>query len=154
MVSLFRTLLTAVALMAGTSALAQGKQEPAPATGPADVKCTDPLPDCTKQRIAALRRLARGFGNALAAKPAEKLEPEQKEQVDGFDRWLRTMRADALRLATTGERVKGEGTMRAFNLQFLQFQETVQKESRRYATISTIMRNKHDAAMNAVRNIK
>lgn len=142
-------------LLATGSAWAQTKAPEAPAAqGAADIKCSDPLPECTRQRVAALRTLARGLGNAAATKPTEKLEPEQKDQLERFDKWLRSTRADALRLATMGEKAKGEGTQRAFNLQYLALQDTVRNESRRFGTISAAAKKKHDVALNSVRNLK
>lgn len=148
----------AVAVMTLAAAGGAGAQtkapEPPAAQGAADIKCSDPLPECTRRRVTELRALARALGNAAAAKPTEKLEPEQKDQVERFDKWLRSTRADALRLATMGEKAKGEGTQRAFNLQYLALQDTVRNESRRFGAISTIMKKKHDVALNAVRNLK
>lgn len=130
------------------------KAAEAPATGPADVKCIEPLAECTRTRVTQLRTLARGLGNAAATKPTEKLEPEQKDQLERFDKWLRTTRADALRLATMGEKAKGEGTQRAFNLQYLALQDAVRNESRRHAAVAAAAKKKHDLALNAVRNMK
>lgn len=146
----------AVLLMAATagSAAAQTKAPEAAAPGGSDIKCSDPLPDCTKRRVADLRALARGLGNAAATKPTEKLEPEDKDQLERFDKWLRSTRADALRLAALGEKAKGEGTQRAFNLQFLALQDSVRTESRRFQAISTIMKKKHDVALSSVRSLK
>lgn len=41
----------------------------------------------------------------------------------------------------------------AFNLQLLNLQEDVQNESRRFTTVSNVVKAKYDTAMNAVRNI-
>jgi hypothetical protein len=147
-------LALALAAAGAASAQTKGTQDAAAQAGGADIKCSDPLPDCTKQRVAQLRALARGLGNAAAVKPTEKVEPEQKEQLERFDKWLRSARADALRLATMGEKAKGEGTQRAFNLQYLALQDTVRTESRKFQTISTIMKKKHDVAMTSIRNVK
>lgn len=40
-----------------------------------------------------------------------------------------------------------------FNMQFLQLQARMQHESRLYMTLSNIMKNRHDTAKNAIRNI-
>ncbi|MCJ7771967.1 MAG: hypothetical protein MUP22_02415 [Desulfobacterales bacterium] len=41
-----------------------------------------------------------------------------------------------------------------FNMQSVALQEAIQKESRNFQTLSNICKMRHDAAMNAVRNIK
>jgi hypothetical protein len=42
---------------------------------------------------------------------------------------------------------------RTFNLQYLQLQENVQRESREFTALSNVMRVKHDSAKSAIANI-
>jgi len=41
-----------------------------------------------------------------------------------------------------------------FNLQYLMLQQNIQAENRQYTTLSNIMKTKHDAAKNALSNLK
>ncbi len=41
-----------------------------------------------------------------------------------------------------------------FNLQYLMLQQTKQAENRQYTALSNIMKAKHDAAKNALSNLK
>jgi hypothetical protein len=42
----------------------------------------------------------------------------------------------------------------AFNLQLINLQEDIQKESRQFSTVSNVMRAKHDTAKAAISNIR
>jgi hypothetical protein len=42
----------------------------------------------------------------------------------------------------------------SFNLQYLQLQEKIQQDNRQFNLVSNIMKTKHDAAKNALNNIK
>jgi hypothetical protein len=42
----------------------------------------------------------------------------------------------------------------SFNLQYLQLQEKIQQDTRQFNLVSNIMKTKHDAAKNALNNIK
>lgn len=150
--ALAASLVAAAAVVAAPSH-AQATKQGEPGGAP-DIRCSDSLPACTKHRVAQLRALARGLGNAAAMKPAEKLEPEERAQLDRFDKWLRANRGEALRLVTMGERAKSEGTQRAFNLQYLALQDSLRAESRRFQSISTIMQKKHEVAMTTIRSQK
>ena len=42
----------------------------------------------------------------------------------------------------------------SFNLQYLQLQEKIQIDSRQFNLVSNIMKTKHDAAKNALNNVR
>ena len=45
-------------------------------------------------------------------------------------------------------------TNMSFNLQYLQLQQQMQEENRRFTLLSNIMKTKHDTAKNSIRNIR
>jgi arginine decarboxylase-like protein len=42
----------------------------------------------------------------------------------------------------------------SFNLQYLQLQQKMQSDNRKFTTISNIMKTKHDTAKNAINNVR
>jgi hypothetical protein len=42
----------------------------------------------------------------------------------------------------------------SFNLQYLQLQEKIQQDTRQFNLVSNIMKTKHDAAKNALNNVR
>jgi pyridoxal biosynthesis lyase PdxS len=67
--------------------------------------------------------------------------------------------ANAAAAATTGGGDVVEATRalqqeaQAFNLQYLQLQESMQRESREFTALSNVMKVKHDSAKSAINNI-
>lgn len=125
-----------------------------------------------KERMAALAKASREL-RELAIRPVPKgLGYDETKQAYRYGQWLRSTsdRLDVLeqkgrRLLDyceakrqAGPRAMVEAEMaemsRAFNLQYLQLQNSISQENRQFSMISNIMKNRHDTAKNAINNIR
>ncbi len=148
---MIRSVLVATGLVC---AIGAGVQAPAAAQAAPDTGCTQPLDACTKQRTAALKAQARRFTAASRMKPATTLTAEERAKVQAYDRWLRAQSQKARELAERGTAATTAGIQTAFNREYAQLQQRIQREHRQFDEISNIMKSKHDAAQNAIRNIR
>ncbi len=144
---MIRSLLVAMGLACALGAGAAA--QPAPETG-----CTQPLDACTKARTAALQTAARRFTAASRMKPTTTLTAEERAKVQGYDRWLRAQSQQARELAERGTAATTAQIQTAFNREYLQLRERIEREHARFAEISNIMKSKHDAATSAIRNLR
>lgn len=138
----------AFALGAGAAA-AQALAKAPPQTG-----CTQPLDACTKARAAALKALARKFTAASRMKPATTLTAEERARVQVYDRWLRAHSQQARELAERAGAATTAEIQTAFDREFVQFRERIQREHRQFEQISPMMKAKHDAASEAIGNLR
>ncbi|MBX3181453.1 MAG: hypothetical protein KIT72_13735 [Polyangiaceae bacterium] len=53
-----------------------------------------------------------------------------------------------------GRQPKLDAAQAAFNMQYLQLQQSMQDENRKFTTLSNIMKTRHDTAKNAISNVK
>ena len=149
----------ALALAAG---VAEAADPQPPHSAAAEVRCGDQtLPACTQQRLAALQRLDGGLRHAAAQQPQTAPgDPKAREELARFDRWLVTQSERVARLVAEGQRALAAAGKDApawqtsFNLQYLQLQNQLQDESRQFATVSNIMKTKHDTVKNSISNIR
>ncbi len=109
----------------------------------ADAKCgARALPACTKQRVAALRRLGAELKEAASQQSAAApSDPKAREVLARYDRWLLQQAGRAAALANEGEDTEAQTfaatknmqeTQMSFNLQYLQLQNSMQNENRQY----------------------
>lgn len=146
---MIRTTVAALGLACVFGAGAAGAQAPAAAQAP-ETGCTQPLPDCTKARTAALQALARKLTAAARMKAAVTLNAEDRARVQTYDRWLRTQSQRARELAERGTAATTAEIQTAFNREYLQMRERLRREHGQFDAISTIMKAKHDAVTNAI----
>ena len=119
--------------------------------------CTQALRICTSQRIDQLQALSRSLAAAASMKPRAGLSADERRKVDDYDTWLRAQSENASKLAAFGRNIKNEQFQimsASFNLQYLQLQNKMQDESRRFTLLSNIMKTKHDTAKNAINNVR
>jgi hypothetical protein len=117
--------------------------------------CTRPLAQCTQDRVAQLRTLSASLTAAADMKPPARLTADQRKLGEEFDVWLHAQSAAARRLADFGAQAKQMQELnRSFNMQYLQLQETMQNENRKFTMLSNIMKTKHDTAKNSIGNIR
>jgi hypothetical protein len=124
------------------------------------------------ERVAALAKAGSEL-RALASQPVPKgLAYDETKQAYRYRQWLHTTgdRLDALEIKARqlvqycepkrhpDSRIVAKEEMaemsRSFNLQYLQLQNTISEENRQFTMISNIMKNRHDAAKNAINNIR
>jgi hypothetical protein len=151
-------------ILAAASTLAIGAAFEMPASGEETVDAA--------QKISRLRQASRELSE-LARQPIPAgLAPEEKRQAGSYTRWLEEASAQlddladrwakALKIASA-DTTKAEQTLAtngmqelntSFSMQYLAIQQKIQAESREYAALSNIMKAKHDAAKNAINNIR
>ncbi|MBV8170355.1 MAG: hypothetical protein JO219_00295 [Candidatus Eremiobacteraeota bacterium] len=90
---------------------------------------------------------------------AQTMQTEQKlsrlyhdldQKVIGYERTASASSSDDLMQATK----QMQQTEMSFNLQYLDLQQQMQREDQEFTTVSNIMKSKHDAAKNALQNMK
>ncbi|GAB4477345.1 MAG: hypothetical protein OHK0044_23710 [Burkholderiaceae bacterium] len=113
-----------------------------------------PLDVCTKERTAALNALARRFTAAARMKPTTTLTAEERAKVQAYDRWLRAQSQQARALAERGTAATTAAIQAAFNREYMELRQRIQREHRQFADISNIMQAKHDAASSAIGNMR
>ena len=116
--------------------------------------CKEPLPECTKTRVAHLKSQSRAFTAAARQKPGTALSAEDRALVDRYDSWLKAQSRKALDLAERGGAATTPQIQMSFNQQYLELQTQLQKENRSYDAVSTVMKTKHDTAKNAISNVR
>jgi hypothetical protein len=164
--------LTAAALATGPApaagaARAAGAPGPGPVAEPplraaaTEVRCGQrSLPACTRDRVAALQKLAATLRRAAVQRPAKPpADPRAREELARYDVWLVEQSERAAKLVMEGERALAAGreapaAQMSFNLQYLQLQSRMQHENRSYTAISNIMKTKHDTVKNSISNIR
>lgn len=127
---------------------------PTPAQGTDETGCKTPLDQCTRDRITALKAQSKSLTAAYRMKPAASLTEDDKAKVQNFDRWLRRQSDLTRELAERGTASTTKTMQESFNQQYLTLQSQMQRESRQYTAISNIMKTKHDAAKNAIANVR
>jgi hypothetical protein len=128
----------------------------------ADAKCGErALAVCTKERVAALRRLSAELKQAAATQPPAPLTDHRAvETLNAYNSWLRQQSNLAASLADQGQAAllqatkNMQETQMSFNLQYLQLQSQMQHENRSYSAISNIMKTKHDTVKNSISNVR
>ena len=88
----------------------------------------------------------------------DRLDASQKELYETAVRVLELFREHVLprpgQALSSAETKEMEATQQSFNLQFLQLQSQMQRESRSYTAISNIMKTKHDTVKNSISNLR
>lgn len=151
---MIRSILVVIGVAAALGATATPSAAATPAPPAPETGCTQPLDACTKQRTAALKGQARKFTAASRMKPTTALTAEERARVQVYDRWLRTSSQQARELAERGTAATTAGIQTAFNREYMQLQQRFQREHRQFAEISNIMKAKHDAATNAIGDMR
>jgi hypothetical protein len=118
-------------------------------------------PRGTPTAAATLRPALDSLGTDLAALQASHARAMQHLHQQGIIHRDLAARVAALPDPPPGTDPGLAGAVRAlkreavqWNLQFLGLQERVQEESRRFQTISNVMKTRHDTAKNAIGNIR
>jgi hypothetical protein len=122
-----------------------------------DPKCgTKSLADCTRERVASLRQLSGDLKRAAALDPGATPQTAADQQaLASYNQWLNSRSTEASNLAAQGQRALAQADLQmSFNMQYLALQSKVQQESRRYTTLSNVMKTKHDTAKNSISNMR
>ena len=95
------------------------------------------------------------------------MEARHERVVAAADSMAALYRALSLQVANAAETAAGQEaetlvralhelqeTNMSFNLRYLQLQQRMQEENRRFTLLSNIMKTKHDTAKNSIRNIR
>jgi hypothetical protein len=112
-----------------------------------------------ERRVAQLRELQR-VSKQQAAKPAPtKLGKQEADAYTAQTKWLAIVAEKATVLEREISRVlqqaaKDQERMAQMNMQFLALQEATQAESRRFRTLASASKARHDIVMGAIRNEK
>jgi hypothetical protein len=125
--------------------------------------------DFAKARIKILQQTA-GTLRELAAQPLPaQLSDKEKREAERYIKWLKDSSQKLDELAnrwhfslTKMETNQGPPSKQnqmtemnqSFNLQYLELQQAMQDENRRFTMVSNIMKNKHDTAKNSINNIR
>lgn len=134
-----------------------------------EVRRQAPVADLQLRATAAMDTVARDL-TALDVSHAN-----MTDAAEGFAAMYAELSAGIAELATLAERLAGEASDRGaarrlqqlttavdalqqkmidVNVQFLALQNQMQTESRQYNAVSNALKVRHDAAMNAIRNMK
>lgn len=121
------------------------------------------------ERVAKLRRARDVLRRQAAAPLPRALSPSERAEAERYNAWLRRSAKRLGALANRGDtvvRMASESRQDAaaerrmqemnhsFNLQYLQLQQKMQADNRRFTLMSNIMKTKHDTAKNAINNIR
>lgn len=115
------------------------------------------------KRIKTLRHTAQTLRTLAAEKIPGGLNREQRREARKFSNWLngaeKKVKALAIRWEKRAKNVplnseKMREINSSFNLQLLQLQRDMQKESRQFTIISNIMKNRHDTAKASINNMR
>jgi len=145
-----RCMLVAIGV---AGALCTAALPPAAQAAP-DTGCAQPLDACTKERTAALNAVARKFTAAARMKPTATLTAEERAKVQAYDRWLRAQSQQARALAERGTAATTAAIQTAFNQEYVELKQRIEREHRQFAAISNIIKTKHDAASSAIANMR
>jgi len=147
----------------------------APAAAPAATPAYDASLRTTREKVDALRALAAKLQKAAEEPAPPKLSAADLAELKKYDAWVRTaserlgklatsweQKIDQLRAACGKDRLCNRAatakalaeTNMSFNLQYLQLQSQMQRESRSYTAISNIMKTKHDTVANSISNVR
>jgi hypothetical protein len=126
---------------------------PAKAKGPA-VSTT--VPGTPKARTESIDKAVASLTELIAQPAPRGLSSADQQQWAEQTKWLTSLKE---RYSSFGQSQGLNGgdlvqEMASMNTEFLALQAATQKESRRFQTLSTASKARHDLAMNAIRNIK
>jgi hypothetical protein len=114
-----------------------------------------------RTQATALRRSADSMRTLGTQKLPDGLTKSQVKDAKQYQAWLLASAKRLDRQAVEGDKLakasaesgSNEESM-SFNLQYLELQSQMQHENRSYTAISNIMKAKHDAAKNAINNVR
>jgi hypothetical protein len=127
------------------------------------------------QRVETLRQVRDIFREIAASPLPPSLSAEELAEAKHYVEWLKAWAARLDNLAAKGESASGvvaggsgsqerllmpsankqrQEMSESFNLQYLQLQNQISDENRRFALVYTIMKNKHDTAKNAIGKLR
>ncbi|HKK05416.1 MAG TPA: hypothetical protein VKA50_06145 [Gammaproteobacteria bacterium] len=120
------------------------------------------------ERVAKLRRARDILRRQAAAPLPDNLPRGERAEAKRYRAWLKNSAKRMDALARRGESLlrmqsgsQSEATMRriqetnrSFSMQYLALQQKIQQESREFNLVSNIMKTKHEAAKNAINNIR
>ena len=118
-----------------------------------------------RSRVANLRKTRDLLSKQARAPIPADLSPTDRAEVQRHQRWLKQSARQLDKLARNGDKLmRMEGSMgaqqemqemnRSFSMQYLSLQNKLQQESREYNLVSNIMKQRHEAAKNAINNIR
>jgi len=162
--------LTALAAAAADMPPVPRVSSPSRIQAPVNQQITGPAVDhkLITERVAKLHRARDVLLSEAAAPLPNGLSPDERSEARRYHQWLKNA---AKRLDALAKR--GEGLMRSragstdiaaqkqmkemnmsFNMQYLQLQNQLQAENRKFTLMSNIMKTRHDTAKNAISNIR
>jgi hypothetical protein len=111
----------------------------------------------TDETAATIQSAIGTLNDLLAETPPRGLSRLERAAYDRHTAWLIDVRDRLETHVGLRNQVSGSGMvaeMTQMNQEFLELQRAVQSESRKYQTLSNASKARHDAAMNAIRNMK
>jgi len=126
-------------------------------------------PELARQRIAILRKASENFRVVAEQPTPAEFGAREAKDAEAYDRWLVKSAREMEDLARRWERSLAEASSKepvleamkqmeemnqSFSLQYLQIQQKIQQETREFNLMSNIMKSKHEAAKNAINNIR
>jgi len=110
------------------------------------------------RRVSTLREVSDLLRREASAPTPRNLSTAELDEAKSYSAWL-YQTADRLdALAQVGDAAISTGVMtemsQTFTMQYLAIQQKLQQETREFNLISNIMKTKHEAAKNAVNNIR
>ncbi len=110
------------------------------------------------RRVSTLREVSDLLRREASAPTPRNLSTAELDEAKSYSAWL-YQTADRLdALAQVGDAAISTGVLtemsQTFTMQYLAIQQKLQQETREFNLISNIMKTKHEAAKNAVNNIR
>jgi hypothetical protein len=102
--------------------------------------------------LAIVRDASVAFRELAATRPPAELTSTQREAYEQQTDWLRGAVVELDELARQAERLIGQ--MELLNMQFLELQDAVQKESSKFQNLSNASKARHEIIMNAIALMK
>jgi hypothetical protein len=160
-----KVLVAAVTVLVTTLAAATGAAQTiqrAPTNRESSPRAVQQTVQREVEARAALRARSDGLGSAVAALDTLIASPMpaglSRAEIAAWDQqtaWLKSV-SDRYRPlgASYGGANLAASSLAQLDMQFLELQQAVQSESRKFQTLSNASKARHDVAMNAIRNLK
>ena len=116
--------------------------------------CVKALNVCTLERAQQLQTASDKLAAAAAAVRGKSPPAGDKAKVQAFNDWLQSASGKLRSLADRGKGAADEANQKAFNTQFLQMQQDMQRQVQAYQALSNIIKSEHDMAKQAIQNIR
>src|SRR5688572_22752297 len=152
-------LFVAISVLLFHAAIAEDAKKPMEAQRVADRKSQ--LVAQTRDRIRQIDSILQTVKWEAPAETRRELPAGERKLDTEFNQWLKSVRArlqtvkkDMQQFGSSNVDAKMVEEMAQMNAQFLALQKSLQAESRRFTTLSSASKARHDVAMNAMQNME